>query len=319
MKTGSQEAPRSIAAALVSCALVSCALVACALLAAFAHRAAAARRPVSAADQLDLPALPSRVLGPLSFGLKSVVADVFFLDAIQANGARRLKDPEEKQQRQDRAMTRALTTALDLDPKFEVAYRFAGYAGPRQMPDGHAYNVLAMLPLLEKGVRECPGDWRIPFLLGFYQSYYLGKMADAAQNMGIAARRPKAPAYLGLLATRLAADANELQTAERMAIAMMQESDDPDARAQWEARIVDLHMERDLHALEAAAHRYRDRTGRFPQSPQALVAAGDLPALPMEPHGGSYSIDAQGQAHSSASQRLRVRGRQGTTSGLEVH
>jgi hypothetical protein len=313
MKPGSQKAPRSVAAALLACALLACALLAA------AHRAATARRPVSAEDQLDLPALPSRVLGPLSFGLKSVVADVFFLDAIQANGARRLKDPEEKQQRQDRAMARALTTALDLDPKFEVAYRFAGYAGPRQMPDGHAYNVLAMLPLLEKGVRECPGDWRIPFLLGFYQSYYLGRMADAAQNMGIAARRPKAPEYLGLLATRLATDANELQTAERMAIAMMDESQDPDARAQWEARILDLHMERDLHALEAAAHSYRDRTGRFPQSPQALVAAGDLPAVPMEPHGGRYSIDAQGQAHSSASQRLRVRGRQGTTSGLEVH
>jgi hypothetical protein len=309
MELASRKVPSAIAAALSACVLV----------AAFAHRTAAARRPVSAEDQLDLPALPSRVLGPLTFGLKSVVADMFFLDAIQSNGARRPKDPEEAQKRMDRAIARALTTAVDLDPKLEIAYRFAGHAGPRHMPDGHAYNVLAMVALLEKGVRECPDDWHIPFLLGFYQSYYLTRMADAAQNMAIAARRPTAPRYLGLLATRLAADANELQTAERMAISMMEQSDDPETKAQWESRILDLHMERDLRAIEAAAEKYRERTGHLPGSPQTLVASGDLPAVPHEPHGGRYSIDALGQAHSSASQRLRVRGRNGTTSGMEIH
>ena len=309
MERASRRAPLWIAAALVVCVVFATA----------AHHTAAAARPASAEDQLDLPAVPSRVLGPLSFGLKSMVADLFFLDAVQSNGARRLKDPEERQERMDRSIARALTTALDLDPRFEIAYHFAGHAGPRHMPNGMVYNVLAMVPLLEKGVRECPNDWRIPFLLGFYQSYYLGRMADAAQNIGVAARRPKAPAYLGLLATRLGADANELESAERLAISMREGSEDPETTAQWDARIVDLHMERDLRAIEAAAEKYRERTGHFPGSPQALVASGDLPAVPREPHGGRYSIDAQGQAHSSASQRLRVRGRPGTTSGLEVH
>lgn len=295
------------------------ALAACVALAAAAHGTAAANRPVADPDRAELPPLSPAVIGPLSFGFRAVVADVFFLDAIQLNGARHLDDPEESLERNERAMSRALATAVALDPKFEVAYRFAGYAGPRQTLTGKAYNVLATVPLLEQGVRECPGDWRIPFLLGFYQLYYLGRMGDAGRNMAIAAQRPHAPAYLGLLATRLAADADDLRTAERMAIGMLEQSEDPGMREQWEARLLDLHMERDLRDIEKAAERYRARTGRLPASPRELVAAGDLKELPREPHGGRYSLDATGQAHSSASQRLRVRGRRGTTSGLEVH
>lgn len=295
------------------------ALAICAALAAAAHGVATAAKPLAAEDQVELPTFSPRVLGPLSFGFRAVGADLSYLDAVQLNGARRASEPEEKLERLERAMARSLATAVELDPKFEGAYRFAGYAGPRQTTNGRAYNVRAMVPLLEKGVRECPDDWRIPFLLGFYQLYYLGEMQEAGRNMAVAARRPHAPAYLGLLATRLEADANDLQTAERMAISMMEESDNAEAREQWEARILDLHMERDLRALEAAAERYRARTGRLPDSLRALVAAGDLPAIPREPHGGRYSIDAEGQAHSSASKRLRLKGRPGVSSGLEVH
>lgn len=290
-----------------------------AVAAATAHGRATAGRPVAAEDQVELPALSPRVLGPLSFGFRAVAADLFFLDAVQLNGARRAADPEDLQERQERSMSRSLALAIELDPKFEEAYRFAGYAGPRQTVEGKAYNVLAVVPLLERGVRECPDDWRIPFLLGFYQLYYLGRMADAGHNMAVAARRPHAPAYLGLLATRLAANANDLETAERMAIGMLEDSNDEESREQWKARILDLDMERGLRAVEAAAERYRARTGKLPRSLEALVAAGDLTAIPREPHGGRYSIDAGGQAHSSASKRLRVQGRPSIASGLEVH
>ena len=306
---------------------LAAAFCACAGLIALTHRSAEARKPASAEDQLDLPALPAKVLGPLSFGMKPLVADAFFLDGIQLNGGRGAKLPEAEQERYDRAMARALALALDLDPKFEVAYRFAANALQRVTPDGKVYNVRATIPLLEQGVRECPGDWRIPFLLGFYQSFYLGQMADAAANMGIAAHRPGAPAYLGLLATRMAADANDLDTAERMANTMLEQADTDEERAQWQARIVDLHMQRHLNAIEAAAKKFRDRTGAVPHTVDELVASGDLPAVPKEPHGGRYGIDpATGLAGSTKAERLRVFGKQqgkpGSqsqgTSGLEV-
>ena len=78
---------------------------------------------------------------------------------------------------------------------------------PRHTSDGKVTNVLQVEVILAKGVRERADDWRIPFELGFIQSYYLGHFEDAAHNLATAARTPGAPDYLSFLATRTAAEA----------------------------------------------------------------------------------------------------------------
>ena len=110
----------------------------------------------------------------------------------------------------DRALTRLLRYAVEMDPKYRLAYRFAGMALIRHTFDGKAFNVLAAEQILKQGARERPDDWQIPFNLGFIQSYYLGHMADAAASLALAARSPNAPGYLSFLSTRLAADAGNL-------------------------------------------------------------------------------------------------------------
>jgi hypothetical protein len=168
-------------------------------------------------------------------------------------------------------------------------------------------------------VRARPDSWHAPFLLGFLQSYYLGETSAAAQNIALAARAPGAPAYLGLLATRLAADAGQLSVAEQMATAMLEQAQDDESRAEWQRRLLDVRMERDLRAIGAALTRYRASHGSFAPPIEELVRAGYLPRLPVEPHGGSYFIDPRtGEPGSTAGQRLRVRGRHGATAGVEV-
>lgn len=270
------------------------------------------------APQFDIPAVPSEVLRPFCFGLRSFAADIMFMEAIQVYGGIKKSRTAQEGARDDRALDRLLTYATDLDAKFAGAYRFAGNVMPRTTTDNKVTNVLQAESILKKGVRERPDDWRIPFALGFLQSYYLGHFADAARNLALAAQAEGAPAYLGLLATRAAADAGELDFAEKMARVMASEANEESTRADWQQRLLDLAMERDLRAIEAAIAQYKQRTGAPPRHLDELVASGDLRRLPREPHGGRYELDPSGEPRSTAAKRLRIRGRSYTTAGLEV-
>jgi hypothetical protein len=302
---------RSLAPALAVAVLAVC----CALLRAHAERLA----PAAVEAAFDIPAFPAEVVRPFSFGLRSVVADLMFLQAVQVHGGRgTAMRTAEQGARDDRAMNRLLTYATDLDPQFAGAYRFAGNAMPRQTSDGKVTNVLQAEALLTKGVRERGDDWRIPFTLGFLQSYFLGRFQEAGRNFAAAAKVPGAPRWVGLLATRTLSEGGDLALAEQLATAMADQATEESSQREWEERLRDLRMERDLREIEAAAARYHARTGQPADSIVALVKAGDLPGVPREPHGGRYLLGPDGEARSSAKARLRIRGRPGTFAALEV-
>src|SRR5207237_7384361 len=91
----------------------------------------------SAEADYDIPPFPANVVRPFSFGLRSVVADLMFLEAIQVYGGRpkRARTAAEGA-KSDRALNRLLVYAVDLDPQFLGAYLFAGNAMPRHTSDG---------------------------------------------------------------------------------------------------------------------------------------------------------------------------------------
>jgi hypothetical protein len=292
------------------------AIVLSALAAFFLRNAAQVRLPSVEQNELSAPLFPAEVARPFSFGMSSFAADLSFLQAVQINGARRTSVNAATARPEDLSMARLLDYTTELDPRFCGAYRFTGDALPRHTLDGKATGVIATERLLRRGVTNCPDDWRVSFLLGFVESFYLGNMANSAQAMGEAARHPEAPPFVAFLATRLAADAGAVDMGERMAAAMEAQASDDESRQAWHERLLDLKMERHLREIEAAAARFAQREGHEPPTLPALVASGDLPRIPAEPHGGHYQLAPNGQAVSSAAPRLRVRGRAGTQSGL---
>ena len=278
-------------------------------------------RPPSPSTSFDVPPFPADVARPLSFGFASLVADLAFVEAIQvhgARGARRDNRSEQQLSAADRALTRLLRYAVEMDPKYRLAYRFAGMALIRETFEGRAFNVLAAEQILQQGVRERPDDWQIPFNLGFIQSYYLGHMADAAASLALAARSPNAPGYLSFLSTRLAADAGNLGVARAMAEEMVERASEDSTREEWQARLRDIEMEERARKIERAMARYREVIGHDPRSLDELVKAHILPGIPPEPHGGRFEL-RDGEVVSTAADRLRVRGRKGTQANVEVH
>ena len=142
-------------------------------------------------------------------------------------------------------------------------------------------------------------------------------MADAAESLWRASRLKGAPKYLGLLATRLAADAGDMRVARALAEEMVTRASEESTRAEWDGRLRDIEMEERARFLDQAVSRFRELRGHDPDSLQDLVRAGILREIPTEPHGGRFLIE-DGVVVSSEGGRLRVRGRKGTQAELEV-
>jgi len=275
------------------------------------------RAPALLDSELDIPPIPGDVARALAFGFRPILADLTLLEAIQVLPQRHQDMSPAISRQMDRRLARLLEYSVEVDPKFSGAYRFAGAALPHEnMAGTKVYGVLDAMRILERGVRERPDDWNMGFLLGFMQSYYLHDFPAAARNFSLAARQKGAPAYLGLLATRLAAQSGELELATSLAEAMLSQVTEEATRKEWQERVDALHVERELLTIEEAARRYRQARGSWPPSVQALLATGYLSSLPREPHGGRYLIEPDGSARSTAAERLRA---YGLTAKYEIH
>lgn len=257
---------------------------------------------------LDAPTLPSSVKQVLSLGFRSVAADLGYLQAIQIYGDRSfLSAPLDERRHRSLVIARLLEDATELDPRFDYAYVFAANAIPVARPDGSLLNIEETIGLLRKGTRNGGSDWRLPFYLSYYLSTHLGDIPGAAEAMAEAARRPKRPEYVPLLATRLAAAGGSIETGIQLAEALAAQAETDEDREPYLERVRLLRMERDIRELGAALQAYETRVGHPATTLQELVTAGVIATLPAEPHGGTYLLDAATKTvRSSAAERLKL-------------
>jgi hypothetical protein len=230
------------------------------------------------------------------FGFRNVLADAFWLEAVQVVGNKDLSPAD-----YDR-LYELLDVVANFDPKFEIPY-FLGGLVLGQSPD-HARKALLVL---ERGRRQYPAEWRFPFYMGFTHYFSLGDAIAGGRAMAEAARLPGSPAYLPGLASRMLSEAREPEAALQLLEPIVRQESDPARRAVLERRIREVTVERDLQTLERAVEWYREKTGTVPPDLSALVREGILTAIPPEPNGGSYVMERGGKVRSNrVSQRLRV-------------
>lgn len=138
----------------------------------------------------------------VSLEFKEATADLLWFRALQFVSG---KDPSG---RGYDWFYQVMDRATDLDPKFAYAYQVGGITLSVLSDHVDLSNAL-----LEKGVRNNPDDWQIPFNLGFNYMYHLKDNLKAAQYMERAARIQGSPKYLPTLAARLYHKVGEKQTA----------------------------------------------------------------------------------------------------------
>lgn len=260
------------------------------------------------ADQAraDIPRLQRFALLPdgstlkaMSLGFKNVVADLLWIQAIQAIGERQVSDEA------GRWIYRAMDIVTTLDPKFVQAYEAGGVA----------LCTVVVMPeesnrILEKGMLNNPQEWRLPFMLGINYYFELADDAKAAEYVAKAAAIGGGPEYLASFASRLYMTAKKPQKAIDFLVKSYEQATDPQMKSYLEYRLKEALLERDLQTFETAIAAYRQRFERPPVSLSDLVTAGLIPSVPPEPMGGLYLYDLNTQTvrSTSAERRFQANG-----------
>jgi len=229
-------------------------------------------------------------------GYHHLGADLLWLRLIQVIGNKRNSADEFEW------MYHALDVITTLDPQYAYPY----YAGGVILGD-LANRPDLSIRLLEKGVKANPEVWNIPFLLGYNYYFLLGDPAKGAEYIMQAARLPDGPAYLPGLATRMAAEAGNPDTALAFLEARLTDTQDPEMREVLAYRMKEVIIERDLRILESAVEAYRTQYRVLPATFTDLMAAGALSILPQEPFGGDYRLDRKTGSVSSSTHPERLR------------
>lgn len=235
----------------------------------------------SASQIEELAQLPrGEYLKPALLGYQHLGADVLWLRLLQVLGKKKNTADEYDW------IYHAMDVITTLDPHYDYVYYVGGV-----VLTNLANRVDLSNRLLEKGFKENPTVWNIPFLLGYNHYFILGDVTKAAEYIAAAARLPGGPAYLPGLATRMYAEANNPDTALQFLEALWRQTQDSGMREVLEKRAKEVVIERDIRLLESAVQQYRSKQGSYPKTLHELIPSGYLSQLPLEPFGGSYELD----------------------------
>jgi len=253
-------------------------------------------RPVARGNDSDSLLMMISRRPEFALGFRNVLSDIVWLQAVQISGNRNLARTD-----YDR-LYRLLDTVSNYDPRFLIPYLLGGLV-LGESPD-HAREAFRTL---ERGWRNHPREWRLPFYMGYTSYFILGNPLDGGRLMQDASRLPGSPAYLPRLSSRMLAEAKAPETALSFLREMIAKETDPQRRDVLVRRALEVAVERDLQRIERAIEEFRTARGEGPGTLDDLLKAGFLPAIPVEPNGGKYYLSVDGQVRSSKiKQRLKV-------------
>ncbi|UCF69727.1 MAG: hypothetical protein JSW49_05835 [candidate division WOR-3 bacterium] len=250
-----------------------------ALIINFAYRLDAERTPHELVGELMY--FPSGyAVRALSMGFQTPLADIVWLRFIQYYGEHRLSDT-----RYD-LMHHILDILTTLDPRFTYAYTLGGL-----MLIHDAARPDQAQKLLQKGMRQNPEEWRLPFMYAFMNYIFTKDYRTAKTYFGISAQKPNAPdmpkrwlafvTYLKL---------GDLKTALSLWVDFYNGTDNPEEKQIAETYIKNIKMKMDIQFLNAAVGKFIATFGRKPSILSELVTFGIAESIPVEPHGGSYYL-----------------------------
>jgi hypothetical protein len=180
--------------------------------------------------------LPSgRYLRVAALEFREVTADILWFRAIQFVGGR---DPSGLGYEWFYGV---LDRVTDLDERFAYVYQFGGVVLSILSDHVDLSNAI-----LEKGLKNVPTSWQIPFDLGFNYLYHLHDPLRAAHYMEIASRLDGHPPYLPFLAARLYQAGEDFDTGLLLLEALYRTTTDERTKEAIVEKIDKLRAERDL-------------------------------------------------------------------------
>jgi tetratricopeptide (TPR) repeat protein len=226
------------------------------------------------------------VLTRLALSYDAVLADIYWIRAIQYYGGRRLSDEPVK--RYD-LLYPLLNLTTSLDPYFSIAYRFGAYFLSEQAPGGAGRPDLAVA-LLQKAMRANPDRWEYAHDIAFVY-FRLGNYRTAGEWFRKAAQVPNAPNWLEPMAAVTLTRGGDRETSRMIFRRLYDSSDQKWLRESAAWRLQQLNALDAIDALERITAEYERRHGRPPTDWSAVVLAGLLRGVPLDPAGIPYLLN----------------------------
>jgi hypothetical protein len=202
-------------------------------------------------------------------GFEGLAADVYWLRTVQYFGGERLFS-RDKRFELLRPLIEITTT---LDPRLEIAYRY-GAVFLCEPPPAGAGRPQEGIEVLEEGVRNLPGLWRLRQNLGFFRFLYQGDARGAAAELEEAAALPGAAYWLRTLAADLLAKGGDLEASRRMWQQMYDQAEEGILRTHAEVQLTIMDSRAAAERLTALVAEVERRRGRRPEQLEELRRVG---------------------------------------------
>ena len=242
---------------------------------------------------LEVLYIPSgTALQRIALSFDALLADVYWIRAIQYYGGAKLADDAE---RNYALLYPLLDITTTLDPRFNVAYRFGAIFLTEAYPDGPGQPDAAVA-LLEKGARYMPERWEYLQDIGFVHYWWLHDYETAAQWFRRASEIPGAAWWLESLAANTLAVGGNRGGSRRLWQQMHETADNDWMRVETERRLLQLDALDQIDSYTLVAEAFAAREGRWPASWQDIAAPGSTSAAPLDPTGHPYLMDLRAGA-----------------------
>lgn len=233
------------------------------------------------------------VVRAFSLGFREFLADIYWLRAVQYYGRQKLMSAPTGYA----DLRPLLETAAELDPRFEIVYRYGAVFLSEALPVG-AGQPEAGVAFLKKGADRNPTNWRLRQDEGLFIFFYLDDAARGSQVLLQAAEIPGAAPWLKPLAAQVLAQGGALEASLQMWTIIREQSEPGVLRDNAEAQLKVLRNRLVARALKERIAEYQERTGDRTSTLEELRARGvigstkDLAGVPFDfnPADGSVSV-----------------------------
>lgn len=239
--------------------------------------------------------LPPIALSALSCEFKGIMADLLILEASARVGTKveRNADGEPITVTSDysnQTIYEILSASQSLDPTFQQTFMLA--QGWLPWNDGM---VSKTIKLLEISQENRPWDFFPTQFMAFNTYYFLDNYVLAGKILLKAAGKENAPAYFGILGSRLSHKGGNTEAAISLLETVMVEKKPEDPG--YKDLQVRLKALEGTLIIEQAVSRYRHLFLKLPEEPNQLVSSGTIQQLPANPYNLQYCIDMHGKVY----------------------
>jgi tetratricopeptide (TPR) repeat protein len=258
------------------------------------------RFPVSPVDDRLLYVTSGNLARKLSLSYDALMADIYWIRAIQHYGG---ELGQETERRYD-LLYPLLDLTTSLDPRFSVAYRFGATFLMEPYPIGASRPDLA-IKLLEKGIKESPGQWEYYLDIGFIYYWRLNDYKKAAEWFQRGGELPNGPWWLRAQAAVTLAKGGDRQASRFLWTNIYAGADNDWMKQNAERRLLQLDALDQVDGLAAAIREYQRRRGELPRTWSDLIGLGLLRREPVDPSGTPYVLNTEtGQPNVSNRSKL---------------